>query len=206
MPSRRDDWLRGRSKDELHYCVICKRYLAPIAWGEHEHNPEVRHPDADRISLLDDLMTDVVYLGGVKVTNCASVLVVQGIEVFRLRDRDSENNIRIDLDLRGPQGKRIAKIADNRVVNVAPGYAFEADGRVCTVYEEASGEPLISVEAVSSKAVQLLGTFWVEKFKVDLGEEGLTLGEAGLPARPVRGRGTAILLRKGAPEIGFAKN
>ena len=205
MSSRRDEWHRGRSNDELQYCVICQRHLSPIAWGEHEHNPAVRHPDADRLGFLDDLMTDVVYLGGAKVTNCASVLVVQGIEVFRLRDRDSQNRIRIDLDLRGPQGRRIARVSDNRVAFIAPGYAFESDGSFCSVYVDITGEPVVSVEAISSKAVQLLGTFWVEDLKVDLTEGGLSLGDAGLPPLPVRGRGTAILLRKGASEVGFAK-
>ena len=130
---------------------------------------------------------------------------MQGIEVFRLRDRDSQNHIRIDLDLRGPQGKRLARVEDNEAAFLARGYAFETDGRVCSVYVEATGEPVVSVEAISSKAVQLLGTFWVESFKVDLTESGLTLGDAGLPAQPVRGRGTAILLRKGVVEVGFAK-
>ena len=205
MPSRRDDWLRGRTKDELRYCVLCQRHLSPIAWDEHEHNPAVRHPDSDRIGLLDDLMTDVVYLGGARVTHCASVLVIQGVEVFRLRDRDSQNHIRINLDVRGPQGKRIARIDDNRVVLMAPGYAFETDGSFCSVYAEASGDPVVAVEAISSKAVQVLGTFWVENFKVDLSEGGLTLGDAAVAPLPVRGAGTAILLRKGAAEIGFAK-
>lgn len=205
MPSRRDEWHKGRSKDELHYCVICKRYLAPIGWAEHEHNPEFRHPDADRISFLDSLMGDVVYLGGAKITNTASVLVVQGIEVFRLRDRDGQGNIRIDLDLRGPRGKRICRVVDNQATFLAPGYAFEADGAFCAVYDDATGLPVASAEALTSKAVQLLGTFWVENFPVVLSETGLTLGETGLPAQQVRGRGTAILLRRGAQEVGFAK-
>lgn len=205
MPSRRDEWHRGRSKDELHYCVICERYLAPIAWAEHEHNPAVRHPDAERLGFLDSLMSDVVYLGGTKVTSAASVLVVQGIEVFRLRDRDKDNAIRINLDLRGPGGKRIARVDDNKPVFLAPGYGFESDGSFCAVFDEKTNEPVVSAEALSSKSVQLLGTFWVEGFEVVLKDDGVVLGGTALPAQPVIGRGTAILLRKGSPEVGFAK-
>ena len=205
MPSRRDEWLRGRSKDELHFCVICQRYLSPIAWNEHEHNPAFRHPDSDRIAFLDSLMSDVVYLGGMKVTGCASVLVIQGVEVFRLRDRDKDNAIRIDLDVRGAQGRRIAGVNDNRVTFLAPGYAFENEGSFCAVYEAKSLEPVVSVEGLSSKSVQLLGTLWVDSFKVMLREDSLGLDGTALAARPVIGRGTAILLKKNSPQVGFAK-
>jgi len=39
MPSREEERER-RTKDDLRYCVFCKRYLSPIAWDSHPHNPE----------------------------------------------------------------------------------------------------------------------------------------------------------------------
>lgn len=205
MPSRRDEWLRGRAADELRYCVVCEQYLAPAAWADHEHNPELRAPGASAVSFLDELTSDVMYLGGVKVANCSSILVLEGVEVFRLRDRDSRNHIRVDLDVRGPQGKRLAVIADNQPRLLAPGFQFIERGPICAVVDEASEKPVVTVEALSSKAVRLLGTLWVENVQAVFSPEGLTLGGVALPARPTMGKGTAVLLRKSQTGIGFAK-
>lgn len=204
MPMRRDEWVRTRSKEDLRYCVICQRYMPPVEWDAHQHNPKVNPPERDILQELDDLTSDVLYLGGMKVANCASVLVVQGVEVFRLRDRDRENNIRVDLDVRGPAG-RLAKVTDNNARFLAPGYRFVAHGPECSVVHEASGEDIVRVESLSSKSTRILGTFWADGLRVAIGEDAVAIGEAVIPAQQVRGTGTAVLLRSKGPQISFAK-
>ena len=204
MAPRRDEWVR-RTKDDLRYCVTCERYLSPIAWAEHEHNPDVRAPGADLIGLLDHLTSDIVYLGGTKVTDCASVLVIQGVEVFRLRDRDRDNRIRVDLDVRGAGNERIATIENGRPLTVAPGYRFEDVGSACAVTREEDGMAVVAVESLSSKALQIHGAFWVGDYRVEMTEHGLHLGGESLPPTQVKGSGTAIVLRKKRAEVGFAK-
>ncbi len=204
MPMRRDEWVRTRSKEDLRYCVICKRYMPPAEWDAHQHNPKVNPPERDILRQLGDLTSDVLYLGGTKVAHCASVLVVQGVEVFRLRDRDHENSIRVDLDVRGAEG-RLATVNNNQARFVAPGYRFTAQGPVCAVVHEASGGDVARVESLSSKSTRILGTFWVEGLRVGIEEDALAIGETVIPSQQVRGTGTAVLLRSKSPQIAFAK-
>ena len=221
MVPRKDEWVR-RTEDDLRYCIPCDRYLSPIAWAEHEHNPDVRAPGSDLTAFLDHLTSDVVYLGPIKVTNCASVLVIQGVEVFRLRDRDHDGAMRIDLEVRGPKGARVATVKDGKPVSIAAGYRFEDKGQRCAVVREevaheseearegkeareAKGRNLVAVESLGSKGVRILGTFWVGDFCVEMSEESLVLGATPVVGEEAQGSGTAIVLRKSKDRIGFAK-
>lgn len=201
MPIREDERAL-RSNEDLQYCVICKRYLSPLAWREHEHNPAIQK--ARSIASLDVLMEEVVWLGPVKVRNCASVVVVQGVEVLRLRDRDGENRIRIDLDLRGPKDERLVLVQNGQVKAVASGVRFQDEGRACTVVEEQSGRELLRVEAMSSKVLAVQGTFHAGGLAVEMTGEQLSVGGEPVSEREVRGKGTAIVIRKKAPFIGSA--
>ncbi len=53
--------------------------------------------------------------------------------------------------------------------------------------------------------MQLSGELWVDNVRVVLTDEAVKIGDAAVPAGEARGHGTAILLRKNNPEIGFAK-
>lgn len=204
MPMRRDEWVRPRSAEDLRYCVVCQRYMPPAEWDAHQHNPRVNPPERDILRQLDDLTSDVVYLGGTKIGNCASVLVVRGVEVFRLRDRDRENRIRIDLDIRASSG-RLASVVDNRPKFLAPGHRFAEQGSACALVHEASGEDVVRVESLSSKAVRILGTFWVDGLSVAIDEDAVVIGETVIPAQELRGNGMAVVLRSKSPQIAFAK-
>ena len=196
----REDERALRTNDDLQYCVICKRYLSPIAWREHEHNPAIQK--ARNVSALEALMGDVVYLGPVKVSNCASVVVIQGVEVFRLRDRSGSNALVVDLDLRGPKDERIAFVQGNQAMVLGPGHHFEADGPVCRVL---NGETeVVRVEALDGKGVAIQGVLRGGGLEAVMTGSGLTVGGVVISEPEVRGKGTAILLRKKAPMIGFA--
>lgn len=196
----REDERALRTNDDLQYCVICKRYLSPIAWREHEHNPAIQK--ARSMSALEALMGDVVYLGPVKVSNCASVVVIQGVEVFRLRDRTGSNALVVDLDLRGPRDERIAFVQGNQATVLTPGYRFEADGPVCRILNGAM--ELVRVEALDGKGVAIQGVLRGGGLEAVMTRLGLTIGGGVVSEPEVRGKGTAILLRKKAPLVGFA--
>ena len=204
MPLREEEWGRRTDRD-LRYCVVCRRYLAPIAWEEHEHNPEKGAQLDTGAASLRHLISDTVYLGRTRVIDCASVLVVQGVEVFRLRDREHDNAIKVDLDIRGPANARIATVRNGRAEFLASGYRFEDLGPACAVVKEPDERPVAAVQGVSSRAVQVLGTFWVDDYKVEITDESLTLGPTSLEHREVLGPGTAIVLRKQKAAVGFAK-
>jgi len=203
MSGRVDEWFR-RSEGDLRYCTVCERHLSPIAWAEHEHNPELKKPEHDDIVFLEHLMSDVVYLGGVKVSGCLSVLVAQGVEIFRLRGRDRANRIKLDLQVDGEDGARIAKIENGAAIFVAPGYSFEDLGNACAITRE-DGTAIVAVESLSSKSIQIIGTLWIGNYSIDMTAEGLALGGISLGVKEVRGPGTAIVLRGKKAEIGFAK-
>ena len=204
MSSRRDEWFR-RTENDLRYCVVCERHLSPIAWAEHEHNPNVSSAEHDDLAFLDHLMSDVVYLGGVKVSDCASIVVAQGVEVFRLRDRDGSNRIKVDLQVDGSGGARIAKIENGVATFTAPGYVFEDLGHACAVIRQQDGTAVVAVESVSSKAVQILGTLYVGDFGIEMTGDALKLGGVPVATTSATGSGTAIVLRKKKAEVGFAK-
>lgn len=39
MPRREDEYYL-RKEGDLRYCVFCGKYLSPIEWAVHPHNPE----------------------------------------------------------------------------------------------------------------------------------------------------------------------
>ena len=200
MPIREDERAL-RAEGDVQYCVICKRYFSADAWRGHEHNPAVQSEQS--IRRLDELTADVMYLGPIKVSNCASVLVIGGVEVFRLRDRDGENRIRMDLDVRGPNDARIALVQDNFPKLLAPGYRFQLEGAVGAVVD-GSGTPLVKVESMSSKSLRVTGTFWFDSLRVTATATSLTVGETTVREPEVRGKGTAIVMRKKPPFVSFA--
>ena len=61
-----------------------------------------------------------IILGNTEITNCDAALVIEGEEVFRIRE-EANGALMIDCDIRDQDGNRIAKIARNSVVFAADG-------------------------------------------------------------------------------------
>ena len=53
-----------------------------------------------------------IILGNNEITNCDAALVIEGEEVFRIREEENDA-LMIDCDIRDQDGNRIAKIARN---------------------------------------------------------------------------------------------
>lgn len=144
---------------------------------------------------------DVVWLGNNQIVDCQNVLVIDGVEVFRLRDRDETLNLVVDFDVLGPNNERIAKVAKNYVAYAAAGYGFQNRPGVAKVIQEATGDEVVKVVASSPRAIKIIGTFWVGNYKVEITEDRLVMGGVTLAGNVIQGFRKAIELRKGAMGI-----
>lgn len=203
MPIREDERALRRPGD-ASYCVVCRQYLAPEDWAVHEHNPARRQPIAGRPAPRPALLAASLRVGPCLLENTSGVLVLEGLEVFRLRHRGDDGHIAIDLDLRGPAGVPLAKIARNQPLRVAPGYAWHDNGGILRLTRDAGGAELARIAAAGPRGVALTGEFWAGAVCLRATADALTLDGSPLPTTPLYGPGTAILLRKGKG-IAFAK-
>src|SRR6267143_337766 len=81
-----------------------------------------------------------VILGNNEITNCDAALVIEGEEVFRIREEENDA-LMIDCDIRDQDSNRIAKIARNSVVFAADGFRAQlAPGQPVEVIRKATGE------------------------------------------------------------------
>ena len=199
MPLREDE-LASRGKDDLRYCIACEKYLSPIAWAEHEHNPNAKKPLAPPRA-ASALSTIDLLLGNCALGNTSGVLVIEGVEVFRLRHHGDDGHIAIDLDLRSPQGQ-LAKLNRNRPLALAPGVTLETNGDDVAVLRE--GQPLARVTLQDGKALRLTGEFFANGLRVGVTHDLLTIDGTMVAATRLYGPGTAVLIRRGKA-IGYAK-
>ena len=203
MPIREDERALRRPGD-ASYCVVCRSYLTPEDWASHEHNPARQQPIAGRPAPRSALLAATLRLGPCLLDNTSGVLVLEGAEIFRLRHRGDDGHIVIDLDLRGPGGSPIAKIARNQPQHLASGCAWHAEGGLLSLDREPDGAGLVSIAAEGPRSVAITGEFWVGAVCLRATADALTLDSAPLATAPLYGPGTAVLLRKGKP-IAFAK-
>src|SRR5438876_1205229 len=138
-----------------------------------------------------------VILGGNRIENCDAALVVEGVEVFRLRERTKDGHLVVDFDLHDPNGNRIAKIAKNYVAHAAPGYKFQNRVGVSEVIKEDTGQIVARVEEVAKDAVAVTGTFNVKGYVVEARADGLAVGGLMMKGNTIIGSRKAIELRRG---------
>jgi hypothetical protein len=145
-----------------------------------------------------------VILGDNVIIDCDAALILEGEEVFRLRERDGDGHLVVDFDLRAPDGSRIAKVAKNYVAYVAPGYEYRNCKGVAEVVERATGRVVARVEERARDTVAVTGTFNVNGYRVDITENGLRAGGVEISRNDIRGFRRAISLRRGSFTIGMA--
>lgn len=98
-------------------------------------------------------------LGTNQISNCGAALVIDGVDVFRLRSSETDNQILVDFDIYGQDRTRLARVAKNQVVYAAEGYATSATSSSCEVTGP-SGEVLARVEKVAPGWLKINGIFW----------------------------------------------
>ncbi len=158
--------------------------------------------DYSRPWRFDVAVYGTVILGDNEIQNCDAALVVEGEEVFRLRERQHDGQLVVDFDLRDEGENRLAKIAKNHVVYCAPGLVPRSLPGKYEVLREETGEVLAAVEEVSPGTVRLTGTFCVRGWKVEASTSGVRIGGLFLSGNKIVGCGNAIVLGRAKAGIG----
>ena len=142
-----------------------------------------------------------VNLGSNIINDCDAALVVNGTEVFRLRERDSDGRLICDFDLRDQNGDRIAKVAKNRVVYAAEGYQMHDLPKECYV-EAPNGEAVARVQETGHDEIAITGDFWIEGHHVQVTNEALVSGGATMAGNIISGFSKAISIEPNSFSIG----
>ena len=143
-----------------------------------------------------------IILGNTEITNCDAALVIEGEEVFRIREEEN-GALMIDCDIREQDGNRIAKIARNSVVFAADGFRAQlTPGQPAEVIRRATGEVMAKIERLSQRKIKVAGSFWVDGIGVVATGDGLFVGRMRISKNTFRGWGTAIKLGHGQAGLG----
>jgi hypothetical protein len=141
-------------------------------------------------------------LGNNDITNCDAALVIEGEEVFRLRE--DEGVLLVNCDVSNAVGERVAKIVRNTPIVVAPFRAHVRPGEPTEVTHEGTGRVIARFERKGPREIKITGIFCVKGFCVYLDEAGLHTNDPWeIPNNGFSGLGTAISLRRGQMRIGF---
>lgn len=152
-----------------------------------------------------EVMPYTLVLGDNEVANCDAAIVVEGVEVFRLRDRERDGKLIVDFDLREPDGKRIAKIAKNYVASAAEGYEHQNRTGISEVVETETGRAVARVEELAPRRVKVTGTFCVEGLTVQITDTGILLGTNRISGCRITGFGKAIQFDRKHLAIGVGR-
>jgi len=132
-----------------------------------------------------------VNIGSNIINDCDAALVVNGVEVFRFRERNSDDRLVCDFDIRDKNGKRIAKIAKDRVVHVANGFKMHDLPKECYV-EDSSGNLAVHVKETGHDELTIIGNFWIDGHHVVITKDSLVSGGMTMSGNIISGFGKAI--------------
>ena len=143
-----------------------------------------------------------VNLGSNIINNCDAALVVNGVEVFRFRERNSDGRLVCDFDIRNKDGERIAKISKDRVAHIADGYKMHDLPNQCYV-EDSNGNIIARVQDTGQSELAITGDFWIEGHHVVISETSLVSGGITMSDNVINGFGKAISISPNNFMIGF---
>jgi rhodanese-related sulfurtransferase len=147
--------------------------------------------------MMEEQNMATMILGDNEIIDCAAALVLEGHEVFRLRDRKKDGQLVVDFDLRAPDETRIAKVSKNYAAYVAKGFRHRSGINWSEVMERASGLIVARVDAPSLDAVRVVGLFCVNGYCVAISENGLIADGVTISRNTIKGFGKAIALKRG---------
>lgn len=142
-----------------------------------------------------------VNLGSNIINDCDAALVVNDVEVFRLRERSSDGRLICDFDLRAENGDRIAKIAKNRVAYAAEGYQVHDLPKECYV-EDQNGNIVARVQETGHDEITVTGDFWIDGHHVLISDNALVSGGVTISGNVISGFGKAISIKPNSFAIG----
>ncbi len=143
-------------------------------------------------------------MGSNLIKNCDAALVVNGVDVFRLRERTSDGRLVVDFDIRASNGERIAKVAKNNVVFVADGFESINQATRSFVREVSTSKIVAMAEELTDGSVRITGDFWIDGHHVTITEQVLVTGGVQITGNTIVGFGKAIELRPDSIGIGLS--
>jgi hypothetical protein len=151
------------------------------------------------------VMSWTVVLGGNEITNCDAALVVNGVEVFRLRERGGDGQLVADFEIRDEADNLIAKVAKNNVVHARSGLQVQHAPTFSEVRDPTTGSALARAEEIGTLTIRLTGTFIIRGFRVVATEASLKINGLTMSGNKIVGFGKAIDLRPGQIGIGVSR-
>jgi len=142
-----------------------------------------------------------VFLGSNEIRDCQAALIVNGVEVFRLRQRSGDGRLTVDFDVRDAKGRRLAKVAKNNVVYASEGYSVTHGARESSVVGP-DGTAIARVKELSEDTIRITGQFWIDGHHVSITDDVLVSGGITLSGNRITGFGAAIKLDPGSCAIG----
>ena len=118
----------------------------------------------------------VLQLGTNQISNCGAALIIDGVDVFRLRSSETDSQILVDFDIYGQDGARLARVAKNQVVFAAPGYTSSATATSCEVTAP-SGEIVAKVVRLAPNWLKLNGVFWSHGSRLAITDEHMQVDD-----------------------------
>lgn len=146
-------------------------------------------------------MNYTIDLGSNIVRDCEAALIIEGVEVFRLRERAGDDQLVVDFEIRNERDERLAVIAKNNVVHAAPGFDAKSLAKESFV-RDASGKIYARVIEVGSRHLKIEGDFWVNGHHVVVLANKVLNGTMVMSGNVVIGCGKAIEISRDALVLG----
>ena len=143
-----------------------------------------------------------ITLGNNIIEDCDGVLLVNEVEVFRLRHRGSDGTLICDFDVRDKKGNRIAKISKNNVVFCAPGYLVNNLPKESNITDQ-NGNFIARVQEVGSDEIKITGEFWIDGFQVLITDKLMDFSGTTFSGCVISGFGKAISISPNNLMIGI---
>lgn len=152
-------------------------------------------------------MTYTVILGGNTMINCSAVLVINGIEVFRLRERTGDGQLTVDFEIRDENENLKAKVTKNNIIFPNDGkYAIYQGKKHSTLIEKSSGIEIAKVTKISQNTISVTGIFCINGDKVIATDDQLILPRGNIMVHSTfSGFGKAIEITDGKIILGSSQ-
>ena len=115
-------------------------------------------------------------LGTNQMSNCGAALIIDGIDVFRLRSGETNDQFLVDFDIHGQDGSRLVRIAKNQVVHTAPGYTVTVTADACEV-KSPSDEVVAKVVRLNNSWLKINGVFWSNGSRLAITDEHIQIND-----------------------------
>ena len=149
-------------------------------------------------------MSETVIIGGNTITNCQAVLMIEDVEVFRLRDRTGDGRLVVDFEIRDEDDNLIVKVAKNNVVHKNDDIEVIHGKNFSEARNTDTGEVLARVDEIALRTIKIVGEFFVDGFRVKISEDQLELPRGNvLRGNRIEGFNKAIALNSGSIMIGL---